>query len=102
MGLVKRLWRGEVSLARTYWVYGVAVNIFIQSSVLLLSVLVESMPVLAFSLLGMIAFSLVYMVFISVAIWRSSNRYQGNRAWAFLAKAAVVLGYARLVVDFAI
>lgn len=76
-------------------------NVFFSAATLLFSVLAPDYIFFALGLLVLLFVSLVYMVFISVAIWRSANRYEGNKGWAFLAKAVVVLSYVKLLADFA-
>ncbi|BDQ33677.1 hypothetical protein [Pseudodesulfovibrio portus] len=97
MGLIKRLWRGEVDLARTFWVFGFTVGVLFRGAGLLLAVLAEKNIGFAAVLLSFGVFLIVYQVFISVAVWRSADRYQGYRGWAFLAKAMVVLGVVQLI-----
>lgn len=86
MNLIKQLWRGELPLVLTYWAYGVGGNIAMKLFLLTLAV---AMPVLA---LPVLLLSLIYSIFISVAIWRSANKYEGNRLWAILAKIAIIFG----------
>lgn len=92
MGLFARLWRGEEGLMRTFWVYGFAVNVAFKGVSMLLLALGGDNPAFAAPLLVFLVFMLAYQVFISVAIWRSANRFEGYAGWAFLAKAVVVLG----------
>lgn len=48
----------------------------------------------------LLAFVFVYWLFIAVAIWRSATKYTGPKAWAVLAKFAVVVGVARMLAEF--
>ena len=106
MVFLKALWQGEVALIKTYWLYGAL------GSFLLLGI-----PVIVFELSGvygttdlatlitLFIYSLVfvpaYIIFVSVAIWRSANRYTGSVWWAGLAKLAVVVGIGRWIMEFA-
>lgn len=92
MGLIAGIWRGEEGLARTFWGYGFAVNVVLKGASLLLLGAARDRDGLAAVVLAYLAFMIAYQVFISVAIWRSANRYAGRAAWPFLAKAVVVLG----------
>jgi hypothetical protein len=96
MESVKRLWRGEVRLVTTYWVFG-----FLLSGVgghLLWSVVEHNSMHLARSgylaviIYSFIVITIAYGLFIAVAIWRSANRYTGPRRWRVLAQMAVLLG----------
>jgi hypothetical protein len=49
--------------------------------------------------LFLFSFYLFYYVFIVVAIWRSSEKYRGDRIWGMLARIAVMLGVIRTVAD---
>jgi hypothetical protein len=81
-----RLWRGEFSLAVTYWG-------FAQCGGLLLAV--PQLGLRAMGLQGVSLFfegvALVYSGIVMVGIWRSASRYTGNRIWADLARAATLL-----------
>ena len=89
MSLIGRIWRGEEGLARTFWGYGFGANILFT----MLMIMALSLHLPAWGIMAVLLFRLVYMVFISVGIWRSAGRYTGNQAWAFLAKFMVVIGY---------
>jgi hypothetical protein len=92
MGLLARIWRGEEGLARTFWGWGFGVNVVLKGVSLLLLAMAGQRAGFSEALLVFLVFMLVYQVFISAAIWRSANRYEGANGWRFLAKAVVVLG----------
>ena len=75
-----RLWRGQIPLGMTYWVWGVLLNAFMRN--LLIQGATTPYRVTYF----------VYYAFIMVAIWRSAGRYQGRRIWMMLARVSVILG----------
>ena len=81
----RRLWRGEIPLPVTYWIWGVAGSI---TQAVLVRVIKPS-PLIDFML---IPFAFAYSAFIWVATWRSSGHYPGPRVWAHLARVAVVGG----------
>ena len=90
MAIVSALWRGQVPLARTAWLYGG----------LLLAALLSPLFVLAAAqspwlnsplILPLCLFVLLYAAFIAVAIWRSADNYGGWVAWKALAKGSVLL-----------
>jgi len=45
--------------------------------------------------LGVILISLVHLICIGVALWRSANVFDGPKIWGILAKLVVVLGGVR-------
>ena len=102
MSYVKRFWRGEIPLVITYWVFGGIVSGVIIVVGYLLTNYLEYLEISGrsygslYAVVGLLTFLylifiLVYMIFLWVAIWRSSNRYEGPRSWAFLAKMTVVI-----------
>ena len=80
-----RLWRGEVPLAETYWVWGVALGLLLF---LLFRLTYGTLLVIGLLLL-LLTFG--HVVLISVAIWRSAGRYTGPKIWGVLARVVVVL-----------
>ena len=85
---VVRLWRGQVSLPVTYWVWGFLGNALTRLLILVLILVSNRSIVLGFAIL---LFYLAYCVFIVVAIWRSAARYTGPRIWRDLARFSLVL-----------
>ena len=81
-----RVWRGEFSLAMTYWG-------FAQFGGLILAI-----PQLGLRVIGLNAAAQVvdgvafaYSVVVIVGIWRSARRYPGNPMWAHLARLATLM-----------
>ena len=81
-----RVWRGEFSLAMTYWG-------FAQCGGLILAI-----PQLGLRVIGLNAAAQVvdgvafaYSVVVIVGIWRSARRYPGNPVWAHLARLATLM-----------
>ncbi len=88
MTQVTALWRGEVPLAKTGWLYGLlglllAIPITLLSGLGLVS---AARPLL----LTLSAAILLYAPFIAVAVWRSAGNYRGKFAWRLLAKGSVL------------
>ena len=101
MTQVVALWRGQVPLATTGWLYGMV-------GLLFLIVPLTVIPILG---LGhsmreaMIALSvaiLIYAAFIAVAIWRAAGNYRGHRAWRLLAKGSVLFVALQVAVTLAV
>ncbi len=91
MGTLRRLWTGEMPLARAFWeyaiVYGFVLNLFttIASFALLTT---DASPVLA---LAIFLLPMPYNLLVLVAVWRAAARYAGPNHWAVFARVAVVL-----------
>jgi hypothetical protein len=86
---IREVWNGKRSLAETYWIWCIAVGIVFR----IVSHLEDAFgwargapaAVIAFGL-----FSLIYVVFSLVGLWRSATNHPG--AWSFLVKILVVIG----------
>ena len=87
------LWRGNIPLAKTYWVYGFLTNLVLLALFALAMVLLPG-PLLFLPPAAYLA----YHVIIMVAIWRSAGRYTGKRVWAEMARISVAASLARSLV----
>lgn len=107
-----RLWRGQIPLGQTYWIYGVLGSIVIR---IISPVIAYYMAANATSLSGFdialirytwAAIAIAYSLFICVAIWRSANRYAiikpKNKVNASLAQCVVVLSAVATVAAFVV
>jgi hypothetical protein len=89
MEVFKSLWRGELSLARTYWLFGFSAMFLIKIPLILWEEYPPATPLLP----GLVAvIGIIYFLFISVAIWRSANNYKGKMIWPALAKLQIICG----------
>ncbi|KTC83356.1 hypothetical protein [Legionella cincinnatiensis] len=102
METLKKLWKGELSLVLTFWVFGVVISLilrllfyYINQNYIWFTIKFGSYPL--YFLYGV---SLIYSLFIWVAIWRSSNKYKGSQFWAAVAKLMVILGALHTFVDY--
>ena len=83
---VADLFVGNVGLAVTYWVYGVLGGIVWAVGIVALN------PDPNGDLVRLVWICLaVYYVFVCIGIWRAADKYSGNKAWAILAKFAIVV-----------
>lgn len=85
------LWRGETLLAKTFWLFGIFIPLTFVSLVIIigrnLNAVTWASPNASFYVNAFILLVyLVYAVFILVAVWRSSNKYQGQRVVSLFAK----------------
>ena len=83
-GFFAKLANGDYGLAKTYWLYWVAVGH--------LAALLSSMITSTVALLILMAFGTAYDVLVVLGIWRAANRYEGPAIWPVLAKISIVLG----------
>jgi hypothetical protein len=92
--LIQNIWRGNIGLAPTYWFFGT----FLGLAISFMGFLISEQS--AFLLVLYFAFVLLYMVWISVGIWRSAGKYQGKRVWIALARLGVILGALQGIATF--
>lgn len=100
MDLIKALWRGDIPLIKTYWVYACLGLLLLKIPL----IIVEEFPLppsaLADAFLFLYTvFAFLYWAFMSVALWRSSSKYGGSFWWAGLARLFVVLGVLKTLVE---
>ena len=99
--LVARLFRGDIPLPITYWVFGFTIGIVafqILEKVIEWNYLaILSLPSGVWGLIGFYSVATGYNFFALVAVWRSAGKYQGRAIWAGLARGAVVLATLSLI-----
>ena len=88
--MIGRLWRGEVSLPRTFWeyaiLYGTILNMLTTAA--MFAAVAAGLPVLVALAVHLLATP--YNIFVVVAVWRSAARYRGPPHWPMLARAAAI------------
>ncbi len=93
---LRRLWTGELPLARAFWGYavvgGLAVNLV--TSLLFIYLLVLDRPVSA--VLAGYGASVPFNLLVLVGVWRAAGRHPGERAHADLARVVTLAGMAIL------
>lgn len=102
-GFIARLFRGEVSLPITYWVFGVLIgNVCTLISLTIIGSYedIASYQIGAWVVMGFYWVVVAYIIFIYIAIWRSAGNYQGMAIWAGLARVVVVLSALVLIANF--
>ena len=94
---LSKLISGDYSLPKAYWLFGVLGDVFFN---ILVTIALAS-GATAVHFLVMIA-SVIYALIVSVGIWRSSDKYQGLKVWAILAKISVVIRILAVLVGLAL
>ncbi|MEX1222251.1 MAG: hypothetical protein WEA82_09080 [Idiomarina sp.] len=93
--LLVALFKGDIPLVITYWVFGVLISgIGIRALMTLLDANYSSLAITESGLLilqGAYWLLAAGSFFILIAIWRSAGKYEGNAVWSVLARLAVVL-----------
>ncbi len=101
MTQVAALWRGQIPLAKTAWLYGL-------TGLLLLIVPFTLIPILGLGpsmrelMLALSVAILLYATFIGVAIWRAASNYRGRLAWRLLAKGSVLFVVVQVAASLAV
>lgn len=95
-----KLFRGDISLPVTYWVFGVLIgNIGFLALNKLLELYFFNLASHQYSNQLFLIFNLIvvlFTTFIFIAIWRSSNKYVGADIWKNLARLAIIIGAIKL------
>lgn len=76
--IFEKLWKGDVPLIQTFWLYYFVGIILLRLVVGIIS-----------PFLGIII--IAWAAFMVIPIWRSASKYEGNNLFALLAKIAAVL-----------
>lgn len=92
MSRVLRLWHGELPLQQAFWdwavIGGLIVNLASSGGFLLL--MMEDRSVLA--LIVGYGPSIPFNILVCVGVWRSADRFAGERRWANLARTVTIAG----------
>jgi hypothetical protein len=98
MNALRRLWQGKLPLPQAFWTWAVAGGLVVNglTSVLFLVLIMTDRVVAAF-FVGY-ALSVPYNIVVTVGVWRSAERYDGERRWADLARIVTVVGMTLLSV----
>lgn len=97
-GYFLRHWRGEMSLARSFWVNYAAINIAAAYSFYLLDFFKMDHDLRFLAIVAAFCFVLFLAVFVwqAVGCWRSANshvRSTGRQGWARTAQCLIVIGF---------
>jgi len=112
--IISKLWRGELSLAKSYWFFGNIVPLLFLIVILIANITLHENPsaiLLSNQLLPKNIFSkiiilplyilfMIYILISVVGIWRSSNKFQGRKIWGNLSKIAIIFSSLIFLKDF--
>lgn len=105
---IRKVWRGEWPLVKTYWYLGVLLGIPFYAYLYYLEVNFESLTEMG-AAIGIIffIFYISYVIWINVSIWRSSTVYINEKNkknlsafWGYTAKVLVVISLLRASLEF--
>ncbi len=89
---IGKLWRGELGLAESFWLWGVIglVALSFSSQFLVMRLIVGGyLSGFLFISYVLIAVGMGYLVLVSVGIWRSAAKYAGLRLWSWGSRGVV-------------
>ncbi len=93
MKILKKLWSGEYSLVKTYWVFYVLMwNLTLLPLAIFRQLSQNTQD--SYLILGLL-FAIIFVTYgciVIVGLWRSANKYGGWWLWANLVKVVVVIG----------
>ncbi len=93
---LKSLWAGDVPLQEAFWWYaatcGVLANL-VTSGLFLILIIEDVSP---WWLVPAFLLPVPYNIFVTVAVWRSAEKFRGDPQWAGLARAATIAGMTAL------
>ena len=79
MNILNKFWKGEITLWKSFWggiliIYplGLAIAVVISTIIDSITPISIAMPVI--------------VIFFSIGVWRSANKYQGSKFWVWFVK----------------
>ena len=88
--LIKRFWRGEIALWRSYWLVGELLNSLFVLIIFNFEIYIfgnnqfsNSLPFLDFSNFSFLSkiTLIIWTIFITAGIWKSAENYKGSIFW---------------------
>ena len=93
MNILIKLWQGNYSLVKTYWLFNVLVGMLLSIPTSLIAKLDNATKLNYYWLIfSFVCISGLYAFIGLVGLWRSSNKYTGNKVLALLAKVVTCIG----------
>jgi hypothetical protein len=101
VNLIRKLLRGEVSLPRTFWLFGALgtagiIFVFYAWDIIQLLLVIVRPPENVFRRMYIstalnVLVTIAFLAILTLSIWRSARRYEGPRSWTVLAKLGVLI-----------
>lgn len=91
IGHIKRLWRGDVALARIFWAYAILYGTLLNIGTTIATLAAVAANAPAWLAVMIFLLPVPYNIFIVVAVWRSARRYPGRPEWSLLARVGVIV-----------
>ena len=91
------LFKGNLPLYKSYWIYYVLVNFLISAPLLLVTKIHIQKFIYSFSMY--LVLNLIYYFTSCIGVWRSSQKYKGNKLLSCLARLIVVIGISTTILE---
>jgi len=92
MTVIGRLWRGEIPLVSAFWDWAVIGGLLVNLGTSLGFYLLLTQDLTLPAMLIGYGLSLPYNLLVTVGVWRSADRHQGDRTTANILKVITVVG----------
>ena len=101
MNYLKKFWDGDVPLVISYWIIGVILNVIVSFSIGFILTFVLLTLGTSDTTINILLnlFIIAWIIFLTVGIWRSADKYQGKKIWSHLTKLVLVIGIIWVFVD---
>ncbi|OBQ46255.1 hypothetical protein [Halodesulfovibrio spirochaetisodalis] len=100
MGILGKLWRGELPLYITFWFFGMIIGTVV--SICVTKFAIQSETTTDPSRILWLLIALLYTGLMCVALWRSANNYEGAPIWSISARfysAILFMSFVSFAVD---
>ena len=95
LSVFRRVLRGQLGLAQTYWLFGVFGG-FLFGILHGVAAEIGGSEVAA---LGVLLVYLAYHIWVTVGVWRAGRAYRGSAIWPFLARFSLIVGLAATILS---
>ena len=92
-----RLKTGGFGLVKTFWIYGIAVELVLLPIWIAIPLFATSWSSPLHLLIPLTLLYVSYKYFQLVGVWNAASTYQGKGIWAGLAKMSVAIGFAGII-----
>jgi len=82
--MILRLWRGEIALWKTFWLFGVGGGVVLGVPIFSAMLALTDVPddATASKFLAALGVLVIYLVWTFTGIWRAAGRHDGKLVWA--------------------
>ena len=97
VAVLSALWKGELPLGQAFWEYAIAYGTIANIVATIVAIAAATTGLPDVITIAIFLLPLPYILTAVIGVVRSANRYQGPRNWAGMAKVAVIVWGAAMV-----